>query len=496
MNPPATNYFKLAQEHIAQKQWQQAMVNLQSAVQIEPERWELYFNLGIVFLRQKHYHQAIKSFKQAIILNPNDDATFYHLGTALAISNNPNNAIISFCRAITINPDNPHFYYNLGQVLIKQNLIDKALVCFRKVFILNPSYHQLQFHLGKFFRNEGLLKEAVVCFCRAIKLNPNYAPAYISLRYIELEPKWLAALIEFYRQIITKQPHIPEALANLAEALALQDNITESIIFSRQAIYIKTIKERPSLAQIDWQPQKQQPPDFIIIGAGKTGTTSLYKYLGNHPQILLPNKKELRFFDKNFNYGHGWYLAQFPSICDRPEFLTGEASPSYFFSPHVAQKIKDFAPKVKLIVMLRNPVARTISDYYQNKKTGNQNQTLSATIQQQIKLLKQKTEQQLSYGGGAISQSLYYYKLKRWFKVFPKHQFSILKSEDFFANPTVSMEQVYQFLDLPNIKSDYYPKYNTGDYPEVEALIEEQLKDFFLIHNQRLEELLQTSFYW
>lgn len=496
MNPSATDYFELAQEQIAKKQWQQAMANLHSAIQIEPKRWEMYFNLGIVFLRQKHYHQAIENFKQAIILNSNDDAVYYHLGTALAESNNLNNAIISFCRAIAINPRNPHFYYNLGQVLIKQNFIDKALICFRKVFKLNPSYHQLQFQLGKFFRNQGLPKEATVCFCRAIKLNPNYAPAYISLRYIELEPKWLAALVEFYRQIIAEHPDLPEALANLSQALARQDNIPEAIIFSRQAIYIKTIKEHPNLAQIDWQPQKQLPPDFMIIGAGKAGTTSLYKYLGNHPQILLPNKKELRFFDRNFNYGQEWYLAQFPPLCDRPEFLTGEASPSYFFSPHVAQRIKNFAPKIKLIVMLRNPVARTISDYYQNRKTGSQNQTLSASIQQQIKLLKQKNERQLAYGGGAISQSLYYYKLKRWLGIFAKNQFLILKSEDFFVNPTISMERVYQFLDLPNVKNDYYPKYNTGDYPEVEALIEEQLKDFFLIHNQRLEDLLQTSLYW
>lgn len=109
-------------------------------------------------------------------------------------------------------------------------------------------------------------------------------------------------------------------------------------------------------------------PNFIIIGASKCGTTFLYKYLNYHPQILLANKKELRFFDEHFQRGHEWYLAQFPSFGDRSELLTGEASPSYLFSHHVAQRIKDFASQTKLFVMLRNPVERTIYNYYQNKK--------------------------------------------------------------------------------------------------------------------------------
>ena len=402
----------------------------------------------------------------------------------------------SITKAITINQNNPHFYYNLGEALVKQNLIKNALVCFRQAVKLKPKDYKLQFQLGKSFRNQGLNQEAITCFCRTIQLNPSYTPAYISLRYIDLEPEWRERLIDFYRQILVDRPNLPDALANLAEAITCQDNFAEAIAISRQAIYTKTINKNPHFAQAHWQPKKEKAPDFIIIGAGKCGTTSLYNYLGYHPQILLPNKKELRFFDKNFSYGYEWYLAQFPTITDRPDLLTGEASPSYLFLPHVAQRMRDFAPHIKLIVMLRNPVERSISDYYQNQKTGRNHKTLEEVIREEIQRFGQKTETQLSYRGSPLLQSLYYYKLKRWMKIFPRNQFLILKSEDFFANLPHSMQQVFEFLDLPNIQNNHYQKYNVGAYPQVKDDIREQLTKFFTPHNQRLEEYLQMDFNW
>ncbi|MGL5796372.1 MAG: sulfotransferase domain-containing protein, partial [Waterburya sp.] len=274
--------------------------------------------------------------------------------------------------------------------------------------------YQEQFRLGKSFRHQGLNQEAIYYFCETIKLNPTYSPAYISLRYIDLKPKQRLQLINFYQQVLVNYPNLFDALANLAELLTQENKVLEAIALFRQAIYYKTISHYPALAQLKWQMPKEKAPDFIIIGAGKSGTTSLYKYLEYHPQILLPNKKELRFFDKNFILGHEWYLAQFPTLTDQSQGLTGEASPSYLFMPHAAQRIKDFAPNIKLIVMLRNPVERFISDYYQNQKTGNNSQSLEQVITTEVKRIKQQTEDELSYGGGILSQSFYYYKLKRW----------------------------------------------------------------------------------
>jgi hypothetical protein len=146
--------------------------------------------------------------------------------------------------------------------------------------------------------------------------------------------------------------------------------------------------------------------------------------------------------------------------------------------------------------MLRNPVERSISDYYQNLKIGGSNQALEQVITTELQRIKHQTEVELSYGGGILSQSLYYYKLKRWLNIFPKSQLLILKSEDFFAHPGKSLEQVFDFLGLANMQYDNYQQYNVGNYSEISERIQAQLTKFFSPYNQQLSEYLQRDFNW
>ena len=495
MNLAVAEYLRSAQELIEQEQWQEARLNLQQIIELEPHRWDVYFNLGVILSKQQHYEDAIDKFKQAILIKPDYDWSYNNLGELFLKLGRIRDAVQSFIQAITINQNNPQFYYNLATALLKKGSTDQAVVCFRQAKELNSEDHELQFKLGKAFRNQGLISEAIACFCRAIELDHSYSFAYISLKYTRLDTAQCNLLIEFYQKILLDHPHQAEALANLSDLLAAQGNVADAITFSRQAIQSKIIQSNPELAQTDNQ-LKQKAPDFIIIGAGKSGTTSLYKYLGQHSQILLPNKKELRFFDRNFDYGYQWYLSQFPAVSDRDDLCTGEASPSYFFLPHVAQRIYNFAPQTKIIVMLRNPIKRSISDYYQNKKSGSNYPTLEESINTEIATLEQKSEAELAYGGGILSQSLYYYKLKRWLKIFPRNQFLIINSDRFFANLPDSMTEVFDFLKVSNTLSKSYTKYNVGSYPQPGEEPRKQLHNFFAVHNQKLEEYLQMDLDW
>ena len=101
-------------------------------------------------------------------------------------------------------------------------------------------------------------------------------------------------------------------------------------------------------------------PDFIIIGAQMCGTTSLYDYLAKHPNVLLSYVKEIHFFDHSYNKGLLWYRSFFPLRIIKGKRMTGEASPYYIFHSHSAKRIAKTLPSVKLIVMLRNPVDRSI----------------------------------------------------------------------------------------------------------------------------------------
>src|SRR5215213_2627672 len=100
----------------------------------------------------------------------------------------------------------------------------------------------------------------------------------------------------------------------------------------------------------------RQYPDFIIIGTQRGGTTSLYRYLTAHPDIGQAFRKEVHFFDRYYNKGIDWYLANFPLRGEFP--IVGEASPYYVFHPDVPERILAAVSQAKFIVLLRNPVDR------------------------------------------------------------------------------------------------------------------------------------------
>lgn len=113
------------------------------------------------------------------------------------------------------------------------------------------------------------------------------------------------------------------------------------------------------------------PPDFVIIGAAKAGTTTLYEYLVRHPELCLSTEKEPEFFADNFARGWAWYASLFAH--QQPGQQRGEASTVYTFArkyEQVAERMALAAPHARLIYMLRHPVERLYSDYHEQLKTA------------------------------------------------------------------------------------------------------------------------------
>ena len=489
-------YYIQAQRQVEQQKWQEASVSFQKIIKLEPNHWEVHFNLGQVLYKQQRYEEAIQAYKNAIAINNNYAWSYNNLGVIFLNFKKTQAAIDLLSQAIEIEDKNPWFYRNLARAFVKQGNDLKAHDCLKKAVQFQPHSPELQVELGNSFKKQGLIKEAINYFCRAIRINPNYLPAYNALRYTELESAWLDQIIIFYQKILEKNQDSVPALSNLADILTQQKKLKKAIDYYRKATYNQTISLNPKLIKLNWKSSKEQAPNFIIIGAGKSGTTSLYHYLGYHPQILLPNNKEINFFSKNFANGLDWYLSQFPSITDDSDFITGEASPSYFFSPYVPERISEIAPNVKLIIILRNPVDRSISNYYQNRKTGQVKITLEEAIIRAINHSKTMSEEDLSHSGGFLFQSLYFLKLQRWRKIFSQEQFLILKSEDFFEYPTRGMTQVFRFLEIPEVINQKYQKLNIGSYPPLDEGMRQKLNEFFCPHNKKLEEYLQRQFNW
>lgn len=126
-------------------------------------------------------------------------------------------------------------------------------------------------------------------------------------------------------------------------------------------------------------------PDFLIIGAQKSGTSSLFHYLGQHPALRPAFRKEVHYFDGGLKNGESWYRSHF--CLDSPgghqAVKAFEASPLYLFHPLAARRIHDRIPGMKLVVVLRNPVERAISQYFHSRRHGRESLPLMEALQQE-----------------------------------------------------------------------------------------------------------------
>jgi hypothetical protein len=248
-------------------------------------------------------------------------------------------------------------------------------------------------------------------------------------------------------------------------------------------------------------------PDFLIIGAQRSGTTSLYNYLVDHPAIAPASEKELHFFDLHFGRGLAWYRSQFPPrpAPGRLRWMTGEATPYYVFHPLAPQRIAALLPHVKLILLLRNPIDRAYSHYNSAVKRGIETLSFEDALAQETQRLRGEADricrepgyisfshQRLSY----LARGTYADQLAVWLRLYPRSQFLIEASETFSRDPSAVLSSTLQFLGLPLWEPQEYRKFNEGSYPPMDTATRRRLRDYFEPQNERLYESLGVSFQW
>ena len=193
-------------------------------------------------------------------------------------------------------------------------------------------------------------------------------------------------------------------------------------------------------------------PDFLGIGTQKGGTTYLYELLKQHPQVFLANPKEQHFFSLHWHRGSDWYRNQFDEAAAGQ--ICGEITPYYMFHPEAPSRIASLLPKVKLVVLLRDPVERALSQYFHSYRLGLEHLNLEGAFSEESrrliacaetlkKGLPHLSHQQHSY----LSRSRYEEQLPHFNLFFTSDQILLLRSEDLFAAPSATWEKITNFLD-------------------------------------------------
>ncbi|NVK58098.1 MAG: sulfotransferase domain-containing protein [Alteromonadaceae bacterium] len=244
-------------------------------------------------------------------------------------------------------------------------------------------------------------------------------------------------------------------------------------------------------------------PDFLLLGAQKAGTTSLFDVLTRHPLIQGSRTKELAFFDRYYELGFDWYKANFPNGTK----LTGEATPDYLYLDQARSRITADLPKTtRFVVILRDPVKRLVSHYFHARRLGYEDLRLEEALNQESDRIGLHGDQlaghplekrSFRHAYSYFDRGLYDVQLEKWFSVVPRDQFYVTTIDHFLKNSNIVANEVFNHLGLPDFDVGPNSSKNRGVYSSsVNHELLDNLRERYAPSVRRLEEMLGLSTGW
>lgn len=254
-------------------------------------------------------------------------------------------------------------------------------------------------------------------------------------------------------------------------------------------------------------------PTCIIIGVRKGGTRALLEMLSLHPAVRMA-AQEVHFFDNATNYARGypWYLSQMPPLS--PGQLAMEKSPSYLVTQGVAERVRAMDPKVRLLLIVREPVTRLVSDFTQITHNRLEKGLASRTFDETI--IRGDGAVDVDYYG--VDTGLYANHLQRWYNFFPRNQIHVVNGDRLIKTPWREVAGVERFLGLePRVtRENFYFNTTKGfhclrpgqgverclakskgrPHVQVSSKTVRLLRTFYRPHNLRFYDLVGRDFGW
>lgn len=215
---------------------------------------------------------------------------------------------------------------------------------------------------------------------------------------------------------------------------------------------IAALSRQVAAARRVFQPEGALP-QALLIGAQKAGTTSLFRAIAAHSAITPARQKEIHFFDENWSRGESWYRRSFPA-----GDFGFEATPAYLFHPHAARRAAEMVPHARLIVVLRDPVARAMSHHRYETRRGYETLPFAAALAAEARrtdaawaacLRDPAAWNSALKRHSYLRRGQYAEQIARWRAHFPAEQMLILEDRDLHSAPGPTLKRVFAHLGLP-----------------------------------------------
>lgn len=281
----------------------------------------------------------------------------------------------------------------------------------------------------------------------------------------------------------------------------IQPSLTEKL-FDEAFRYVREVNSTPPLV------------NFFVVGTAKAGTTALHAFLDQHPEICMPyTTKELNFFDNdryflNLNSIRPPYRKYHRNFAPTPHTkVCGEACPNYMWNEKSVERIFEYNPSSKIIVLLRNPISRAFSHWNMAHSKSNDKLSFTEAISKEVervrvKYPRKKLKAYTSYQEKTFShidRGYYSGQIRRIFRFFPKENVRIFLAEDLKSNHDETLITIFDFLEVnkttkikPDIihKRPYKNSLNDNEFKALKTVFEPEIRSLELLIDRNLDHWL------